>query len=525
MLIALPSRMRSSKLTNVRIRGQLLATRRSTASTLDEMLNAGRGGSAARRAFKSINCRQLLIFVGLTLLFTAAAASSALAQQAASPYPQPTRPAIEFDRWQEDWSVLADPALRTERFDNLKYIRLSAHDPKSYVSLGINLRERVESIEEPSFGIAPPSTNYLLQRLEIHADVHPSASWQVFLQLEDDGAFGKAMLTAVDEDRLDLEQAFVAYRTDLFGGTLIARIGRQEVAFDLQRFVSARDGPNVRQAFDAVWMSWNRGVWRLTPFLSHPVQYANTRPFDDFSNRSLEYGGIRVERAKIGHGTLSAYYSRYNRDGARYSGVIGNERRNAFDVHYGGASKRLDWDLEAMGQNGSVGPKRVRAWGAGSVTGYTFARTVWKPRIGIQFDAASGNRHQGGTTLGTFNPLFPNGYYFTSGGYTGYSNVVHVKPSLTLAPGGKFSVSAALGLQWRETTADAVYVQGQVPVPNTAGNGEAWTGSYEQLRPAYSFSPNLTGYIEAVHYHVGETVRRAGGHSSDYVGVQLQFGW
>jgi hypothetical protein len=55
------------------------------------------------------------------------------------------RPKIGLNRWQEDWSVLADPALRTEPLDNLKYIPLSSADPQSYVSLGHNLRERVES--------------------------------------------------------------------------------------------------------------------------------------------------------------------------------------------------------------------------------------------------------------------------------------------------------------------------------------------------------------------------------------------
>jgi len=32
----------------------------------------------------------------------------------------PARPTIGMNRWQEDWSVLADPSLRTEPFDHLK---------------------------------------------------------------------------------------------------------------------------------------------------------------------------------------------------------------------------------------------------------------------------------------------------------------------------------------------------------------------------------------------------------------------
>jgi len=44
---------------------------------------------------------------------------------------------------------------------------------------------------------------------------------------------------------------------------------------------------------------------------------------------------------------------------------------------------------------------------------------AWAPRLGLQIDAASGDHKAGDNTLGTFNPLFPNGYYFTLAGYTG----------------------------------------------------------------------------------------------------------
>jgi hypothetical protein len=40
----------------------------------------------------------------------------------------PTRPSIMFNRWQEDWSVLADPRVPREPLDGLKYIPLSAYD-------------------------------------------------------------------------------------------------------------------------------------------------------------------------------------------------------------------------------------------------------------------------------------------------------------------------------------------------------------------------------------------------------------
>src|SRR5262245_19671014 len=50
---------------------------------------------------------------------------------------KPTRPKIMMYRWEEDWSVLADPALRTEPLDGFKYIPISPGDPHSYLSFGL----------------------------------------------------------------------------------------------------------------------------------------------------------------------------------------------------------------------------------------------------------------------------------------------------------------------------------------------------------------------------------------------------
>lgn len=98
---------------------------------------------------------------------------------------------------------------------------------------------------------------------------------------------------------------------------------------------------------------------------------------------------------------------------------------------------------------------------------------------------------------------------------------MHLKPSITISPVSQLKVMGAIGLQWRETTA----VQPNVPIAGTAGMGSNWTGTYGQLRVDYAFNDHLTGAIEAVHFDVGDTIIRAGGHTSNYLGVQLQYGW
>jgi Alginate export len=203
----------------------------------------------------------------------------------------------------------------------------------------------------------------------------------------------------------------------------------------------------------------------------------------------------------------------------------GNERRDAFDVRFAGITNGFDGDLEVMSQSGYIGNDDIRAWAVGSLSGYTFGTIVWTPRLGFQFDAASGDKNPKDGVLQTFNPLFPNGFYFTLAGYTGYANLIHVKPSLTLHPTSSVKLTLAIAAQWRETTADAVYVQGAIPVAGTAGMPGSYTGTYGQARLDWALTPHSSFAVEAVRFDVSDVIRRAGGRDSDYLGVQLAEEW
>ncbi len=455
---------------------------------------------------------------------SADAATAAATGSASTPVCDAKRPVMLFNRWQEDWSVLANPCVPRKPLDGLKYIPLGGA-PDSYLSLGANLRERIETNNAPLFGIgSAQSDTYLLQRAEVHADAHVGGHWQFFVQLEDARAYGKNTIAPVDKNPLDIEQAFATYSGALGGGTFKFRVGRQEMAFDLQRFIAVRDGPNVRQAFDALWADYEYRKWRFIAYATQPVQNRSASTFDDVSNRDLTFSGVRFERQSVGPGDLSGYWSRYNRANAHFIDASGPEHRDVWDLRYSGTHGRFDWDVEAMLQTGTIGGATIGAWAVGSIAGYKLD-LPWSPRVALQIDAASGDRHPRDGRVETFNPLFPNGYYFTLAGYTGYANLIHVKPSVTLKPSSNLSLLGAVGFQWRETTGDAVYQQPNQAVPGTAGRGGLWTGMYVQLRADWTIAANLIGSVEAVHFQVGDAIRQAGGRNADYAGLELKYGW
>ncbi len=437
------------------------------------------------------------------------------------------RPLIKADRSQEDWSLLADPKLRTEPLDSLKYIPLFPSNPDSYISLGFNLREIFEVSDAPAFATVPanPRDSYWLQRAQFHIDAHLNENWQLFTQFEDVRAFDKTVVGPNDANRFDLRQAFIGYAQETDAGTFRARVGRQDFAFDLERFVSTRDGPNVRQSFDAIWAGWETNAWRFYGLVSQPVQYRDDDPFDDRSSGDAMFSGARVEWQLSPEIEASAYYALYRRQDATFLSASGEEERHVFDIRSAGKYAGFDWDAEAMGQVGKVGSANILAWAVGARTGYTLEDLTWSPRIGLQFDVASGDRAATDGTLGTFNPLFPNGFYFSLGGHTGYANLVHIKPSVTIQPAEDLTLMAGVGLLWRQTTQDAIYTLPSVPVAGTAGKGPAWTGAYLQVKADYRFNPNLTGSLEAVHYQVGSALEAVGGRDSNYFRGELKLVW
>ena len=204
------------------------------------------------------------------------------------------RPAILPDRRsEEDWSVLADPRVAREPLDRLKYIPLSPANPSVYLSLGANLRERFELDHGTFFGApAGESGQWLLSRLEWHADVRLGKHVQIFTQFQNAVAPGKARLAPVDQNRLDVEQAFIGLTEPLGGGILRLRLGRQVLAIEFQRFASVREGPNLRQSYDAAFADYERGGWHVIGAYEQPVQTQDVHPFDDYSNHHLTFAGV-----------------------------------------------------------------------------------------------------------------------------------------------------------------------------------------------------------------------------------------
>jgi Alginate export len=403
-------------------------------------------------------------------------------------YPLPT--------YEEDWRAL-QTSDRTDVWDPVKFVRLSA-DGTTSLSLGGELRVTYERFGNQSFGLTPPDPDgYFLQRYLLHTDLRAGSRVRVWTEFNsglENGRFGGPR-PVIDEDRLDLHQAFVEVAvTATSPSAAVLRVGRQEIALGAGRMYALREGPNVPLSFDGVRAIAHAGSWRLDGWAARPVD--NTSGvFDDQSHHSFDVWGVygsRViapSRQKEG---LEVYYLGLARDAAHFDQGTANETRHTFGArvwHQGPWA----YDAEAMFQVGRFGSGDIRAWRSVIEGSHLVADAVWLPRLGLVLDVASGDKNPADPNLQTFNGLFQSGTYSGRAQLLGPSNSIRFEPSVTFGPARHMLVSAGWGFYWRQSAYDALYsISGQVIVPS---NGV--TDRYEGSRPTMQIDWQLTRHLSA----------------------------
>src|SRR5271170_5064636 len=269
-------------------------------------------------------------------------------------------------RENDDWSFLADPSLRSDFWDPIKYIPLGC--VTCYVSFGGEIREAFEQVGNDNWGKQRYTNAFLLQRYMLHSDWHLGENFRIFVQLksglEDFRAGGPR---PIDEKRLDFEAAFLEIGNTHKKNWAVLRIGRQELNYGSGRLVSVREGPNVRQSFDGLKIrskvgAWNVDAWAVRPDLD------KFGFFDNVPDHTTAFWGVYATRPLRGGVSYDLYYLGLDRKNATFERGTATELRHSL----GGRLWRpiakkepgLDFDYEGVVQLGTFGSDDVRAWTA-----------------------------------------------------------------------------------------------------------------------------------------------------------------
>jgi hypothetical protein len=136
-------------------------------------------------------------------------------------------------------------------------------------------------------------------------------------------------------------------------------------------------------------------------------------------------------------------------------------------------------------------------------TGFTFDRLRFQPRPLLRADVYGGDGNPASQNLGTFNPLFPRGAYFTLKAVPllGPQNLVDLHPVLQFHLKPNVTGAFAWNWYWRESNYDGIYAFGSGVLIDRAGASHArYLGTQGDLEIRWSPMPhtivafNLAGF-------------------------------
>lgn len=364
-------------------------------------------------------------------------------------------PQLSFQslRYQEDYRYLSYDSTATW-YQRLKYRRFGS-DSSVYISQGGEIRNQYQYFLNEEWGNVPVKDYHSsYTRLLYHSDLHTSKQLRVFMQLSSSFTVGRVTgVRSIDQNELALQQIFIDFKP---ADSLLIRAGRQEFLYGSQRLIGVREGPNNRQSFDGLKLSWQKRKSRVDAYYSHPV---TLRPgiFNDRIQTDISLWSIyAVMPAFFKLNNLDLYYIGYsNREKTYYSGSA-KETRHSLGFRIWKESANWNYDFESLYQFGRWGRHPIAAYTASLDLSYCFAGWKKKPALGIKTEIISGERHDN-NSLNTFNPLFPRGAYFGLAAIIGPVNLIDFHPSFSLQVLNNAVISCDYDVFWRYSRQDGLY--------------------------------------------------------------------
>jgi len=427
-------------------------------------------------------------------------------------------------RFDEDWRYLRDPARAVDPLDALKYIPLDERG-EAWLTFGGEARERFEYFHNAQWGAGPQdSDGYLMQRYLLHSDLHVGEHVRAFAQLQSsivNGRTGGPRPT--DQDRLDVHQAFFDVSSKLAGGgTLTARLGRQELQYGSSRLISAREGPNVRLSFDGARLLFASGDWHVDAFVTRPVE-TDPGTFDDDADEGRAFYGVYGSGPLplLPDGRFDAYFLELDRDTAAYVQGVAEEKRRSLGTRWFGKPAPWDYDFEFVWQFGTFDGGTIEAWTVASDTGCTLS-WPWQPRLSLKADIASGDGDPTTAGLQTFNALFPRGAYFGEPALIGPANIIDLHPAIAVVPTDGLRCYADWDVFWRASVHDGIYNAALVPLRSGVGSDRSLIGNQLQVGAEWRAQRHATLSLVYAHFFAGPFLRDTGAAEDvDYVSAWI----
>ncbi|MBI4248525.1 MAG: alginate export family protein [Elusimicrobia bacterium] len=269
------------------------------------------------------------------------------------------------------------------------------------LNFGGQLRLRYESMSLSQY--APPAGRPALDqfslRTRLGAGGSPAEGVRVFVNIQDSRVAGSEASVSANSKNVDLHEAWLEM-TGLWALPLDLKAGRQELIYGDQRMISTLDWDASGRAWDGLRLRWKKDLWQADFFSAVTREAAGPKQDEVFT-------GLYATLQAAPEHELDFYLL------SRTSAAVnsGNLRERSLGMRMKGRREAWDYSAETACQFGSKGGKNLRAWALAATAGYKLD-SKFSPRIGLEYDFASGDSDPSDATSGTFEPPYPFGHTY-----------------------------------------------------------------------------------------------------------------
>lgn len=427
-------------------------------------------------------------------------------------------------RYDENYEFLKDSTRNF--YENLKFKPLNK-DKDIYVSFGGEARYEYVDFDNEDWGrLNIGHNNFLLQRYDLHADIHLGKNVRVFAQLRSALQNGRINgPRGIDEDQLNIQNLFIDVNLwTKEDKKLTVRAGRQELDYGSGRLISVREGPNARLYFTGGKIMYSSSRFSIDAFaMMSDIVYKGV--FDNQMSKQLNLWGAYSKIIFRKAGNLDLYYLGIRRDESLFEEGIAPERRHTIGTRlwkYGGG---FIYNLEAAYQFGTFGSGNISAWTASADIGYLFENIKFKPSINLRNDYISGDKTKGDGNLQTFNPLYPKGGYFGFSPQIGPVNLIDIHPYATMDLLPELKMQIDMVFNWRYSLQDGVYrPSGSLNLPGSASN-KRYIGTAYLANFTYSINKYISFVSGIQYFKTGAFINDIIPNSKDGVFINARLGF
>lgn len=398
---------------------------------------------------------------------------------------------------------------------------------------------------------------WFLNRVRLGAGAKPVDWFTIFGELQDAREWdSKRFPTDVnlEEDELDWRQGWIQLgliEEFPFG----LKIGRQVLSYGDERLIGGFDWNNVGRVFDAAKLRWQEEKFWIDLFganvVRNTVATGREDSFDDRSEWADDFFGLYAQTTLCPFQSIEVYVLLRDKDDAVYDGpareiwTIGTRVKSSEKV------LPFDYYAEIAGQVGEVDAPGVGAPRFGEPSskkgvdhyalaavaggGFTFTNCYARPRIGLEYNYASGDERSDGEN-NTFDNLFPTNHKFF--GYMdlfAWKNIHSPRATVSAAPHKRVNVQIDYHLFWLAEDEDYWYRANQVAVGvparlDTKDPRSSFVGSEFDLTVTWNackYAKLLAGYS---HFFAGDFLNATKGGSNgtddaDFLYLQATLGF